>query len=323
MIVTELHKGQGLGNQLWCYCVCRSIADELDVPYKILGSGNFKAKDFLDIDFGDASSIDEKYTIFHEQRFYDKQLDYVASSFDDRVLSLDQGTQIEGLFQSEKYFFDNIDRLKEYIKIQEEYKNLITIPNDVCILNIRGGEYKRYKRFNLPKSYWVNAMNSMKHKYGIKKFMVVTDDHDYAKALFPDIKIVKSGISESYIALHNTSFLIVSNSTFSYFPIKTKGEKPVVIAPKYFARFNDKLDKWASPANIYKDWLWLDRDGKLYTYDVCIEEVEELDFMYKNEYYILTNQEAINKKNLIYYIPTSVKKKLKLILSKVFPRNFG
>jgi len=323
MIVTELYSGQGLGNQLWCYCACRSIADELNMPFKILGHDNFKAKEFLDIDFGQVAEIDEKYKIFHEQRFYDKELDYVASSFDNKVLSLDKNRQIEGFFQSEKYFFGDIDRIKNYIKVKKEYKNLFTIPNDVCILNIRGGEYKRHKRFNLPKSYWVNAMENMRIKYNIHKFLIVTDDQDYAKALFPKIDRIKAGVAESYIALHNASYFIVSNSTFSYFPIKTKEEQPIVIAPKYFARHNDALNRWASPANIYKDWIWQDRDGMLFNYDECLEAVKALDFFYKDNYYIATTSEIIYKSFLSSYLPLGVKKLLKVVLSRVFPKKFG
>ncbi len=323
MIVTELYNGQGLGNQLWCYCVCRSIADKSNMSFNILGQDNFKAKEFLEVDFGEVSKNNEKYKIFHEQRFYDKEIDYVASSFDDRVLSLDHGTQIEGLFQSEKYFFDNIDRIKEYIKIKEEYKNLITIPDGVCILNIRGGEYKRHKKFNLPKSYWINAMNNMRSDYGVSQFLIVTDDHKYARALFPDIDIIQEGVAESYIALHSASYLIVSNSTFSYFPIKTKSVPPVVIAPKYFARFNDSCNKWASPANIYKKWLWQDRDGEIQTYEECINEANQVEAMYFSGYYIGVPPSLLSSKRVSSMVPDRIKNAVKKSLSILFPLKYG
>ena len=34
--------------------------------------------------------------------------------------------------------------------------------------------------------------------------------------------------------------VIVSNSTFSYFPIKLQKDNPYVIAPVYWGRYNDK-----------------------------------------------------------------------------------
>jgi len=327
MIVTELYKGQGLGNQLWCYSACRSIADELNMPFMILGSENFKAAHFLDICFHTkdhlVSNEDYGFHIFHEQRFYDKEIEYVASGYDKLVEKLTLNTQIEGLFQSEKYFYSNINRIKNYIQIKKEYIDLVNIPDDTCVLNIRGGEYKRHKRFNLPKSYWVAAIKNMRDYYGINRFLIVTDDHKYASALFPDINIVQEGIAESYISLHNASYLIVSNSTFSYFPIKTKSVNPVVIAPKYFARFNDEHNRWASPANIYSQWLWQDRAGNLQTYEDCIAEVENIEKMYANDYYIKISPSLIAKKDLGIFIPVIIKNVVKKLLSKFFPLKYG
>ena len=327
MIVTELHKGQGLGNQLWCYTVCRSIADELKMPFTILGRENFKATEFLEIDFyskgHETTHIEQDFHNFHELRFYDEEIDYIASGYDRAVEELQLNTKIEGLFQSEKYFYGELNRVKKYIQIKDEYKNLVNIPGDACVLNIRGGEYKRHKRFNLPKSYWENAMSSMRNNYGVNRFLVVTDDHKYARALFPDIDIIQEGIAESYIALHNALYLIVSNSTFSYFPIKTKSIKPVVIAPKYFARFNDDCNRWASPANIYRDWLWQDRDGNLQTYNDCIAEVESVENRYSSDYYIKIHPSLIASKGLSVFIPVVVKNIVKKLLSKFFPLKYG
>ena len=213
MIVTELHKGQGLGNQLWCYAVCRSIADELKMPFMILGRENFKATVFLDVDFHskdhEISRAEQDYHVFHERRFYDKEIDYIASGYDKSVEDLPLNTKIEGLFQSEKYFYGDLDRVKKYIQIKDKYKNLVNIPDNTCILNIRGGEYKRHKKFNLPKSYWIDAMNNMRDDYGISRFLIVTDDHKYARALFPDIDIIQEGVAESYIALHNSLLFVL------------------------------------------------------------------------------------------------------------------
>jgi len=327
MIVTELHKGQGLGNQLWCYAVCRSIADELKMPFMILGRENFKAAVFLDVDFHskdhEISRAEQDYHVFHERRFYDKEIDYIASGYDKSVEDLPLNTKIEGLFQSEKYFYGDLDRVKKYIQIKDKYKNLVNIPDNTCILNIRGGEYKRHKKFNLPKSYWIDAMNNMRDDYGISRFLIVTDDHKYARALFPDIDIIQEGVAESYIALHNSSYLIVSNSTFSYFPIKTKSIKPIVIAPKYFARFNHHCNRWASPANIYSEWLWQDRDGNLQKFSDCKDEVEKAESIYIGDYYINVHPSLVAPKGFGVFIPSGIKNIVKKLLSKFFPLKYG
>jgi hypothetical protein len=327
MIITRIHEGQGLGNQLWCYTVCRSIADELKMPFMILGQENFKATEFLDVNFNskkvDTSNQNQDFNLFHEQRFYDKEMDYTASCYDKRVENLSLNTEIEGLFQSERYFYGDLDRIKEYVQIKDEYRNLVNISSNTCTLNIRGGEYKRYKKFNLPKSYWVSAMNNMKNVYGVRRFQIVTDDHKYARTLFPNIEIIQEGVAESYIALHNSSYLIVSNSTFSYFPIKTKSVDPIVIAPKYFARFNDSCNKWASPANIYKKWLWQDRNGEMQTYEECINEANHVEAMYFSDYYIGVPPSLLRSKRVSALVPDRIKNVVKKSLSTLFPLKYG
>ena len=47
MIVTELYDGQGIGNQLWCYFVTRTIADNLGFQYGIMRPDKFKGIDFM------------------------------------------------------------------------------------------------------------------------------------------------------------------------------------------------------------------------------------------------------------------------------------
>ena len=58
MIVTELYNGQGLGNQLWCYFVTRSISNKLGLKYGIMSPEKFKGFQFLNIDFGENVSGD-------------------------------------------------------------------------------------------------------------------------------------------------------------------------------------------------------------------------------------------------------------------------
>ena len=107
------------------------------------------------------------------------------------------------------------------------------IPNDICILNIRGGEYKRHKSLVVPISYWEGAIENFKTKFNIKKFIIVTDDYKYAKSLFPNLEVISGDVGACYAAIYNCKNIIVSNSSFSYFPCKT-GLKKNVIAPMFW-----------------------------------------------------------------------------------------
>ena len=77
---------------------------------------------------------------------------------------------------------------------------------------------------------WINAMENYKTKFNIYKFFIVTDDYRYAKNIFPKLKIIHGDIGKCYASIYNSSNIILSNSSFSYFPCRT-GIKKRIIAP--------------------------------------------------------------------------------------------
>lgn len=331
MIRTDLHTGQGLGNQLWVYAACRGIAENLSLPYSIGGIENFKGSNFLGIDLGvcDAESTGTRqaslrnYTIFRERLFYDPELKYFASDYDSRVKSLDQYSYLEGLFQSESYFYGRQSKLGDWIRLSEELKENSFQYADTCVINIRGGEYKRHKSLILPLSYWTRAIENIKSATGVDKFLIVTDDRAYARALFPDFRVLEGGIAECYSALYGAKCLIVSNSSFSYFPIKTRFDRPYVIAPYLWSRFSNRFARWASPANLYNDWNWQTEDGSLHSHDECIEIVEKTRNFYSNCYNVSVPLDAVRVSAGFRHIPNWIKKPIKLILSLFFPKLIG
>ena len=326
MIITELYDGQGLGNQLWVYAVCRSIAEKLQLPHKILSPDKFKGSSFLVIDFGvefNKEKTKSDLRDFHEHIFYDPQLDYFSSGFDSAVLNLKPYSKIHGLFQSEEYFFGDLTLPKKYINIKASHLEKEIIPDDHCVINLRGGEYKRHKNLILPKSYWLNAMRNIRNLCNIDKFIIVTDDQRYAKALFPELPVLQGGIAECYVALYQARYLILSNSSFSYFPLKTGIDKLFVIAPQYWARFGNKYSRWASVANFYKGWMWQDVNGSLRSHDDCQEEVIKTNEYYQNHYYLSTVSSAVMNRGIRGYFPTWLKKPIKKGLSLLFPKHIG
>ena len=330
MIKIIFKDGQGLGNQLWIYASAKSIAEKLNFKLYVQDFQKFKGKSFLELDSCEKEYISNKdqsnlgipFETFKERLYYDHQLNYIVSSFDEKVLEIKDNTILDGLFQSEKYFFGELGKLKRYIKLNSIVKKNNLIHHDVCIINLRGGEYKRHKDFLLPMNYWNNAIKNFKEKYNINKFKVVTDDYYYAKALFPNFEVIHGNIGNCYATIYNCSNIIVSNSTFSYFPCKT-GIKKRVIAPMHWARYNNKFDRWISPCNIYKDWLWQDINSNLRTYDDCKINAELTNKYYKTEYTVLINKKYIPSNKFLKIIPKSIKKRIKKFLSIIFPKHFG
>ncbi len=326
MIITEFYDGQGLGNQLWVYVATRTIAKKLNIPFLILAPERFKGRDFLDIAYGEVETTDEvvkmiaenKLNIFKETMYLDLDLDCFSIDYDAAVLNLKPYTKIDGYFQSEKYFFGDLEYFKTLLPIKHNWLDKKQIEDDQCVLNIRGGEYKGVSTLILPKSYWVDAMNNMIKRFpNIKEFVIVTDDAEYASRLFPEIGQVERGVAQSYLALHQAKYLIVSNSSFSYFPIKTQQNKSFVIAPLHWARFNNPYKRWSSPANLYTDWFWQDSNGVLHTYEESVDGYLQTMQYYEDNYNVRTSYEVYGKFHKPFTFKKYIPKPIKTFVKKM------
>ena len=232
MIVTEFYKGQGLGNQLWSYITTRVIAEKKGYKYGIMHPENFKGSEFLTLDFGEiviggyGPDGGPPYSLPNDILYYYREKKELLwnidiSTCDKNLLSIHDNTKIDGDFQSEKYIEDYRDFVITCIKFDKAKEILDYSAEDVCILNIRGGEYKTVRDLLLPKSYWINSMLKMKEINSLMKFFVVTDDVEYAKNLLPGIEILHRGISADYSIIKNAQNLISFriNSKISFITI--------------------------------------------------------------------------------------------------------
>ena len=81
-------------------------------------------------------------------------------------------------------------------------------------------------------------------------------------------------VGKDYAVIKNAKHVILSNSTFAFFPVFTSDTIENIVAPKYWARHEQSDGYWATEQNLYKDWMWQDRDGNLQSYDECKTELE-------------------------------------------------
>lgn len=327
MLYLKFKEGQGLGNQLWNYVALRSISEKLGYDYRIINPKLFKGNNFLNISFSSNNDIDNfnplsKIKLFNEKIYYDNELKTFVSDYDSRILKLKPNTLIDGLFQSEKYLFGK--NIKKYISLKPLNENNNSKKNlkNRCILNVRGGEYKRFKNLILPKVYWTNAIKNMKKLYPKISFSIVTDDYEYASRILPKYKIIKGDIQEDFRNLMMAKYLIISNSSFSYFPIKLGIEPKIVIAPANWARHGNLQNKWISPANFYLPWSYQNTRGELISTANVKNTIKYTKHIY-SEFNVLTTKEVINKKKISNLLPIRIKKIIKKILSKIFPLHIG
>lgn len=323
IIRTQFLAGQGLGNQLWVYAAGRGLAEHLGRLHVVVGIDVFKGAGFLEIDSAEDPTPHAPVAEFNEALFYDPELKYFSSTYDRRVDTLPDRVQINGLFQSEQYFFGKICELRNWIRPIPNVQDLAASYAETCVLNLRGGEYKRHKTLILPRSYWDHAVKLLRERTVVKRIIVVTDDRAYARALLPEFEVLDGGVMECYAALMGAKALAVSNSSFSYFPIKTRSDKPLVIAPQYWARHGHAAKRWAMPSNHYSDWLYIDSDGSPCDPNICREDADRDAEMYDSIYNIRVPPEMGVGLPRTRHLPQWLKRPLKKFAAQLFPRHIG
>ena len=290
ILATELLKGQGLGNQLFCYIATRCLAEEKGWDFSILNreilANNIhsnKGMYFMDLDCGLDLAKDDFKNTYHEKedRIYlgnsnhDIEHGCYITGADEKLLELDETTLIYGNLQDESYFGKYREQIKEWMKVKPEYDNYKYSIENLCIINIRGGEYTSNPELFLRRKYWLDAMKVMKAKRADMQFLVITDDIEAARRILPGVPAAHFDLAGDYTVIKNAHYLILSNSTFAFFPAFTSETVKYVIAPKYWARHNVSDGYWASEQNIYEEFMYMDRKGKLFTPEECRKELEE------------------------------------------------
>lgn len=292
MIGTEFLKGQGLGNQLFCYVTARAVAEENGYEFGTAGQEIFavnmhsdRGMYFMDVDLGHAITQEEKksFQIYQDDdtRLYigNSKHDMIhgcyVSGADEGIHHVKDNTLIYGNMQDESYFIKQIDKVKEWLRVKPEYDSYEYSRENLCIINMRGGEYTGSPELFIDKKYWLNGMKEMKKIRPDMEFMIITDDVEAAQKMLPGIEAHHFDIGKDYVTLKNAHYLLLSNSSFACLPAHTSDTLQFAIAPKYWARHNVSDGYWASEQNIYSLFHYMDRKGKLFTAKECREELEE------------------------------------------------
>lgn len=282
IIATELLKGQGLGNQLFCYVTTRALAYDKGYDFSILNRELLDCMYFMDIDCGTVVAKDYFDNICHEKEDriflgnsgHDIEHGCYITGADPDFLTLDRTTLLYGNMQAEAYFGKYKREIREWLRVKPEYDCMDYSRENLCIINIRGGEYASNPELFLRRRYWLDAMKIMRQKRADMEFMVVTDDLSAARRILPEVKAFHFDLAGDYTTIKNARYLILSNSTFAFFPALTSETVQYIVAPKYWARHNVSDGYWASEQNIYSEFVYLDRRGRLFTAGECREELD-------------------------------------------------
>jgi hypothetical protein len=327
MIANELYDGQGLGNQLWNYVVCRVLADKKRSAFSILGREKFKGKDFMDLDFGVIlrggsspeggpprklpTGLDVYY---RERKEVIRGTTVDISRTDPGLLAIPEQTKFDGNCQSTVYLKGYREKIISWLKIKNDFKKY-SLGDNACVIHMRCGDFAGIKDVFLPPSYYLQAMKYIKKQNPKVKFYCVTDEKEKAQSILPDIEVIGSatmtevdsykashhkggpvGIDFSYLA--NAAYLIIPNSSFSWWAGYINTRAKIIVAPKYWARYNTSDGFWSTSDIITDFFTYLDKEGKVFTAEECSAEKTAFESTHQNNFVEID----IDKK----YIPSRV-----------------
>jgi hypothetical protein len=287
MITTKLTGN--LGNHISYYVSTRAIAEKLGYDWGFNPTPSYdyfngaRQMDFMEIDYG-------KFPENISNSFHEKELkiNHFGENIDIRkedksIFSIKDNTELFGVFQSPFYFYDRLADVKKWLKIKQETiaetndiasSHNISLDDNTCIINFRGGEYRHYGNLIIKSEYYYKAMEYMKDVNPKMKFIIITDDVQCANQFIPGIPAYHFSIAIDYTLINHSKYLILCNSSFPIFATLTNNNLKKVIAPAYWARWNISTGYWATSQNIYPGWEYLDRNCVLKNYEESKKDCE-------------------------------------------------
>lgn len=297
MIVSELYDGQGFGNQLWSYVFTRVLALDKETQFGLQSPEKFKGLGFLDLDMGQQvtggsgpeggppTELPDGIEHYYSERvILHPELDVDIRVLDSGFQEVIDNTKIEGIFQAEDYIAHRKEDIRRWLRYEPKQLDIDFRDPDICVINFRGGEYKGNPKIFLRRKYWMDAVAHIKCINPKVKFVVITDDPPTARRFFPKYPIRHYGIHGDYQAINTATYLIVSNSSFAFFPAWLNSRAKICVAPKFWAAHNESDGYWGCSYNIVRDWTYLDRDGSTCDFDECIEGLAKFQQLHSNMY---------------------------------------
>jgi hypothetical protein len=296
MITTNLTGN--LGNHMWQYAVCRTIAEKLGYEWGINPNPShdyFNGQSqmtFMNVDFGKpvegiTKEFHETWKVFsHVDDVNITMLDPKLYEIEDNSIMLGRDGVKGGIYQSEDYIINRKEDIKKWFEIKSESKQTydklladmgINLDDNLCVINFRGGEYRRIPNVLVRKEYWKDAINHMLIINPNMKFLLITDDVQCANSFMPfPIQAIHIDVGFDFYVVNQAKWLILSNSSFGWWAgwLNTRTNK--IIAPKYWSRHNVSDGYWATGDSYTRGFAYLDRDGSLSDYETC--KIEALDY---------------------------------------------
>lgn len=274
-----------LGNQMFQYAFMKNISNKLNIPIylRVLNTDNefYKTRLIECFKLDDYKELDEKYYDQNVDKIYqcnEKTMEYDQKLINELLENKNKQININGYFQSEKYFDKITFQFKDDIEIKsQEIINLFLEKKYTLIsLHIRRGDISNNTAANSPisKKYIVNSIKYMEDNIkSDKMYLIFSDDHEYCKKELPQI-ISGLNIKCNLITSKSSKFVseyldlcimskcehnIISGSSFSWWgAYLNKNDKKIVISPTPWFNINHMDGKRLCSQEkdiIPKEWI--------------------------------------------------------------------
>ena len=250
MIRGIFHQGSGLGNQLARYIATRVLSLDKDYDWEMIynpdGSGKqegFKGNGIFEVPIPRVATFTDFANMWHEKKVTENGID--IRSYDPEFNFVGDGKTIEGEFQDERYWEHREKEVDEWLKVEP-----LDMPDDLCVIGFRGGEFAIYSDLFLTKEYWDEGIARMRKINPNMSFEVHTDDEALAQQFFPEFKVIHD-IGINWRSMRFAKYAIIANSSFFILPRWLS--KGITMAPCFWGRRN--IGVWSMNQNFYKRFI--------------------------------------------------------------------
>jgi hypothetical protein len=299
VVSTEFYDGQGLGNQLWVYAVTRVAAKRTGQEYAILGRQRFKGRSFLDLDFGldikpglslpggPPIILPEGISVhLSEDRQVVMRDGMDVSGVDARFLAPPPNTKLDGNMQSVTYVLEELSSIRDWIKPLEPQIPLM----NYCAIHVRLGDFTGKDGPFVGWDYYLNGIEFFLERDPATVFKCVSDDIAKCKEKLPSfIQFEEADIEDRDKAKHHfggpiqkdfqiltgAKNLLISNSSFSWWAAVLNAHKDIVLAPKYWARYNISDGLWSTSDILTPGFHYLAKSGSVETFEEVLAETRK------------------------------------------------
>lgn len=244
MIVSQILGG--LGNQMFQYAICRSIAEinSYDFKLDIQSFSNYKKRIYELDKFNIQNNIATDADINKCKTIYKES----SMLYDEKMFSINDNSYLAGYWQNEKYI-KNIREilLKEFTlnKYSDKFNNYLNNIDGYSVsIHIRRSDYITETHTNkyhgiCSNEYYYKSLLMLDNYIDVSNILVFSDDKDYVKnnldlSTYKHVYYIEdiSDIEEMML-MSRCKHNIIANSTFSWWGawLNTNPEK-IVIAPK-------------------------------------------------------------------------------------------